>query len=246
MKKQTFLFYIIFYSAIINCMACSSNAPIFVPSNMDTSYLKDLKLELKKVWPNNKIINLVFHGHSVPAGYFKTPTVDIINAYPTASMAAIAQIFPTATINSIRSCIGGENSTGGLKRFDSDALACKPDVLFIDYGLNDRSIGVEKAKANLEQMVNKALSLNIKVILLTPTPDLNEDITKTTSPLFLMAEMIRDIANKNNIGLVDSYKLFRDKALQGVDLKPLMSQNNHPNKEGHKVVTDEIVKFFMP
>ncbi len=36
-----------------------------------TDYLKEIKLELKKEWPKNRTINLVFHGHSVPAGYFK-------------------------------------------------------------------------------------------------------------------------------------------------------------------------------
>jgi len=32
-----------------------------------------LKTELQKEWPKNRAMNIVFHGHSVPAGYFKTP-----------------------------------------------------------------------------------------------------------------------------------------------------------------------------
>ena len=34
-------------------------------------YLNDLKREMRKEWPKNRTVNLVFHGHSVPAGYFK-------------------------------------------------------------------------------------------------------------------------------------------------------------------------------
>jgi hypothetical protein len=45
-------------------------------------YLSDIKAELKKEWPNNRTINLVFHGHSVPAGYFKTPAVNTFDSYP--------------------------------------------------------------------------------------------------------------------------------------------------------------------
>ena len=47
-----------------------------------STYLNDLKKELQKEWPNNRTINLVFHGHSVPAGFFKTPEVNILSSYP--------------------------------------------------------------------------------------------------------------------------------------------------------------------
>lgn len=47
-----------------------------------TKYLKEVTDELRKEWPKNKTINIVCHGHSVPAGYFATPVVDTFNAYP--------------------------------------------------------------------------------------------------------------------------------------------------------------------
>ena len=46
------------------------------------NYLSGIKAELKKEWPNNRTINLVFHGHSVPAGFFKTPIVNTFDSYP--------------------------------------------------------------------------------------------------------------------------------------------------------------------
>ena len=47
-----------------------------------SSYLNKIKAELKVEWPKNRTINLVFHGHSVPAGYFKTPVVNTWESYP--------------------------------------------------------------------------------------------------------------------------------------------------------------------
>jgi acyl-CoA thioesterase I len=41
-----------------------------------TNYLAPVAAKLEQVWPKNHLVNIVFHGHSVPAGYFKTPTVD--------------------------------------------------------------------------------------------------------------------------------------------------------------------------
>ena len=45
-------------------------------------YLEKIKAEMKIEWPKNRTINLVFHGHSVPAGYFKTPVVNTLASYP--------------------------------------------------------------------------------------------------------------------------------------------------------------------
>ena len=47
-----------------------------------STYLSDLKKEMQIEWPKNRTINIVFHGHSVPAGYFKTPQVNTLSAYP--------------------------------------------------------------------------------------------------------------------------------------------------------------------
>ena len=44
------------------------------------SYLADVVNDLKRQWPDNSLVNIVCHGHSVPAGYFATPVVDTFNA----------------------------------------------------------------------------------------------------------------------------------------------------------------------
>src|SRR5687767_10935123 len=101
-------------------------------------YLKDIKAELVKEWPKNRTINLVFHGHSVPSGYFNTPHVRTLDAYPQQVLKELKALYPYAVINCIITAIGGENSVAGEKRFEQDVLAHRPDVLFIDYALNDR------------------------------------------------------------------------------------------------------------
>ena len=109
------------------------------------SYLEDIKAGLSKEWPGNKTINLVFHGHSVPAGYFKTPVVNTLSSYPYLVLKALKEIYPYAVINIINTSIGGENSLSGASRFKSEVVVHKPDVLFIDYALNDRGAGLQAA-----------------------------------------------------------------------------------------------------
>jgi acyl-CoA thioesterase I len=208
-------------------------------------YLLEIKTELKKEWPENRTINLVFHGHSVPAGYFKTPKVNTMESYPQLTLKKIKELFPFAVVNSITTAIGGENSVQGSKRFKSSIMNHKPDVLFIDYALNDRRIGLEQSYKSWEKMIKTALKKNVKVILLTPTPDLREDILNDDVPLAAHSEQIRMLAEKYEIGLVDSYDLFKGLA-KTKGIEKYMAQNNHINELGHTLIASEIVKWFEP
>jgi len=140
------------------------------------NYLEKIKADMLVEWPKNRTINLVFHGHSVPAGYFKTPVVNTLASYPYLVLKDLKSAYPMTVVNVINTSIGGEHSESGLKRFEADVLTHKPDVLFIDYALNDRGMGLERAKIAWEKMIRLALEKNIKVILLTPSPDQRVDI----------------------------------------------------------------------
>jgi len=209
-----------------------------------SDYLTDIKTELKKEWPKNRTINLVFHGHSVPAGYFKTPLVNTFDSYPMQVLKMVKEKYPFAVINIINTSIGGENSLSGEKRFDSTVLNHQPDVLFIDYALNDRSAGLEKAAKAWSTMIEKALKKNIKVILLTPSPDQRIDILSPNNELEKHALQIKALAKKYDIGLVDSYEEFRNKVLSGEPITNYMSQVNHPNQQGHLLIANKIAEFF--
>lgn len=209
-----------------------------------SNYLEPIRKELVKEWPNNKTINLVFHGHSVPSGYFVTPTVNTLSAYPYLSLAAIKERYPNAVVNVITTSIGGENSEQGCVRFENEVLTHIPDVIFIDYALNDRSIGLERAKKAWTKMIERAISKNIKVILMTPTPDLTEDITDDNAILEQHSTQIRQLAEYYKVGIIDSYATFKKKKKEGEDLELYMSQSNHPNELGHEVVKGLIIKYF--
>lgn len=94
-------------------------------------------------------------------------------------------------------------------------------------------------------MIEKSLSLGIKVILLTPTPDWSESILDPQAPLAEYSEMIRKLATEYKIGLVDSYALFKEKVQKGEELKDYMSQANHLNEKGHVLVAKSIMEWFL-
>ena len=211
-----------------------------------TNYLRDVVAQLELKWPKNRTVNIVSHGHSVPAGYAKTPLVDTFSAYPDRLHHALKEKFPHAVINVIVTGIGGENSVSGEKRFAKDVLTHQPDVVLIDYALNDRGVGLPKAKAAWESMIQQAKAANVKVILLTPTADSTAKMDDPKDPLNLHAEQIRQLAAEHQVGLVDSLAAFKAETARGVPLNDLLAQKNHPNARGHALVVNELIKWFPP
>ena len=199
-------------------------------------------LELK--WPRNRTVHLVCHGHSVPAGYFVTPAVHANEAYPAGLQAGLRARFPHAVLNVIVTAIGGEASDRGAARFERDVLALRPAVVTIDYSLNDRRLGLEKAKANWSAMIVAAKAAGIQVILLTPTPDQSAKLADPKDPLNLHAEQVRALAKEHGVLLVDSLALFQAKVAAGTPLKDLMSQVDHPSAAGHALVTAALLDLF--
>jgi len=80
--------------------------------------------------------------------------------------------------------------------------------------------------------------------LLTPTPDMQEGIVNSDAELGNYANQIIVIAKKYNIGLVDSYNLFKKLEENRKSLKEYMAHSNHPNQLGHQLVANEICKLF--
>lgn len=209
-----------------------------------SEYLREVKSELEKKWPENRTINLVFHGHSVPAGYFKIPVVNTLDTYPFLLLKRLKEHYPYAVINVINTAIGGENSIEGGKRFESDVLTHKPDVLFIDYSLNDRGVGLEKSYNAWDKMIKLALKKNIKVILLTPSPDQRINMLEPNNLLEQHRNQVVRLAKENGVGLIDSYNLFKERMMAGESVTDYMSQVNHPNKNGHQLIADEAYTYF--
>lgn len=221
-----------------------AQSPSVQPADPKT-YLSDIIQQLELKWPDNRRVIIACHGHSVPAGYFVTPIVRPFDSYPHLLHAAIQNRYPTSSVEVIRTAIGGEHSEQGAERFAADVVALRPDVITIDYALNDRGIGLERASVAWTDMIDRAKKNGIKVILLTPTPDLSVPITDVTSDLAQHASQIRELAAQRGVALVDSYARFEKLVREGGNLSAHMAQPNHPNRMGHELVCKELGKWFV-
>jgi lysophospholipase L1-like esterase len=210
------------------------------------SYLDTLLDAMSQKYPDNRTITIACHGHSVPAGYFATPYVNTFEAYPAILHRIIKERFPFAVVNVIVTAIGGENSSSGAARFNDDVLCHKPDLVTIDYALNDRGIGLAQAETAWKKMIEAALDRNCKVILLTPSWDRSFFTADENWKLLEShAAQVRILADTYAVGLADSFEVYHEHVRRKEDLAGLLSHVNHPSAKGHQLIAEALAGFFL-
>ncbi len=216
-----------------------------MPIPQKHQYLSNLCDTLALRWPDNRTVNLICHGHSVPSGYACTPFVDSFHAYPHRMQQTLSQRFPYAVINVIITAIGGEDSMQGASRFEEDVLCHKPDLITLDYGLNDRRLTLGQAERAWREMIERALSRGIPMILLTPSWD-QSWFTRSGEWRLLEqhAEQIRRLADTYSIALADSFRAYEQEVSRNGNLLNLLSHWNHPSPLGHELIAGELTAWF--
>ncbi|MEX2168549.1 MAG: hypothetical protein WD851_04525 [Pirellulales bacterium] len=93
------------------------------PSAVNLQHVID---QLRTPWPDNRIVNIVWHGHSALAGCFQIPDVCIFDSYPNLLHVKLKKRFPCAIINVIVTAVGGEDAERGAARFDQHVMRFRP------------------------------------------------------------------------------------------------------------------------
>lgn len=173
-------------------------------------------------------------------------------------------------VNVINAGIGGNTTQNAVARFEKDVLAKQPDLVVIQFGINDSAVDVWKNppatasrvskkqyEANLRSLIDQLQKRKIKVILMTSNslrwiprikklygkPPYDPDDPRGFN-LFLKdyAQSVRDIAREKQMPLVDIYKAFEEYGKQpGQATDDLLLDGMHPNTAGQRKVADLLI-----
>ena len=144
-------------------------------------------------------------------------------------------------------------------RMDEDVLSKKPDVVVIYIGVNDvwhkRNSGTGTDADKFEKFYNAILKKlevnNIKTILCTPAVigEKTDFSNEQDGDLNKYSNIIRGIAAKNNLPLVDLRKAFLDYNLKNNPANKesgiLTTDRVHLNAKGNQLVADEMWKVIQ-
>ncbi len=156
----------------------------------------------------------------------------------------------------IGSGIGGNKIYDLYLRVEDDVLSKNPDVVVLYVGVNDvwhkRTHGTgtdaDKFEKFYTTLIKKFQAKNIKVILCTPAAigERTDSSNELDGDLNNYSNIIRSLASKNNLPLVDLRKSFLDYNLkfntENKESGILTSDRVHLNEKGNQFVAEEMWK----
>ena len=112
-------------------------------------------------------VTIVAFGDSITAGYC------VRRGFPSFWKALLAEKYPDARVEMINSGISGDTSMDGLARLDWAVLSYEPDLVTINFGINDcvLGLGLEEFEMNFVEMVRRIRAgPNSEILLLSSQP----------------------------------------------------------------------------
>ena len=135
--------------------------------------------------------------------------------------------------------IGGQRSDEILRRFNSDVLAVKPDVVILLAGINDLYQGrpPEHVITHLRQLAQQATDARVRVMLCTVLPfdGMSDHVAKGIATV---NDWIRDYTESHHLGYCDTFHAMEDPEQRGT----LISTDDgmHPDVDGYRRMGEAI------
>lgn len=174
----------------------------------------------------------------------------------------------------INAGVGGNTTEAGRARFVSDVLDRKPDLVILQFGINDAAVDVwktppasqprvslERYVANLEFFIESLQAQQRAVLLMTPnalcwTPALKQRYGKAPYRpdeadgfnvlLQEYAEAARGVAERKGVPLIDVFAAFQNHGkTSGQAIDDLLLDGMHLNGQGQRLVADLLLPEIL-
>ena len=162
-----------------------------------------------------------------------------------------------------------------LARIDRDVVSEKPDLVIVQFGINDSAVDVWKSprptrprieladfRTNLDKIVQIVRRSGAAIVLMTPNP---VRWTETMKEMYGhppykpddpdgfnvlvkdYAQAVRDIARREKVPLVDVYQAFTDHGGGPKhSVDELLEDGVHPGDRGHEIVARLLIEQIAP
>jgi len=174
-------------------------------------------------------------------------------------------LFPAAAVTVLNAGISGDNARGGLARLERDVLSFSPDLVTVNFGLNDSmredvDAGIAAYQKYMRAIFEKIIASGAEAMLITPnfmcsyvSPVVEGEELRTIAGqaarvqtqgiLSRYVDAARDIAQEMGIPVADAYRRWEQLARSAVDTTALLSNGiNHPTAEMHSLFVEEILR----
>ncbi len=153
--------------------------------------------------------------------------------------------YPMSKISMINQGIPGDTALGGMYRTDSEVLYHDPDLVFIQFALNDAfsNHSPETYKQNIQSIVEKIQnSSEAEIMLITSVFMENKHDYQIVEKFY---NALIDISEDYNISIALVHKYWEMMISRGIVFNSLVQTDQvHPTEKGYKLMAEAIMEVF--
>lgn len=184
-------------------------------------------------------VAIVAFGDSITAGFA------VRRGFPSFWREMLQSKYPKAGIELVNSGISGDTTLDGLARLDWSVLSYEPDLVTINFGINDCVLGLdlEEFEENFVEMVRRIRSgPDSEILLLSSQPLETPPYDKWVQDYYLAVERV---AEEMDVGFVDVYGAWMERVEKGTPLASLILAGlDHPSEAGYRIIAEELMKLL--
>ena len=216
-----------------------------------SAYRNDFNNSLKKLNTENETVTVVYIGGSVTQGDGIDKNID--TCWKDLTTGWLEDSFPS-TIKPVNAAISGTGTTLGYYRNYNDVISKNPDLLFIEFSVNDSYDGLsyQEAAAQLETMIREIKlaipDCDIAIVLVT---DRGKVMDAKNGILHEEARAHDMVAEYYGIPAIYAGKALASKFESGLSddalvtaWKEYVTDYVHPNGEGYKIYFNAVKGFL--
>lgn len=179
-------------------------------------------------------ITVAYLGGSITQG---SAAGSVEAAYPGLTTAWFRSTFPESTVTPVYAGIGATGSYIGVHRLDRDVLSRDPDIVFIDFSVNDNAANTERDIEAFDGLIRKLWAAECSPAIVTIA------MTKEDGTSF--QEYHKSVCVAYDIPMISYRDAILDAIKNGhIKWTDVSSDNIHPSGVGHAVLTEMISAYL--
>ncbi|MDF2685913.1 MAG: hydrolase family protein [Clostridia bacterium] len=159
---------------------------------------------------------------------------------------AIKALYPDSDIKEIQAAIGGTGSDLGAFRIKNDLLIHKPDLIFIEFAVNDSGTAEKRISRSIDGIVRSIIKnnpLSDIIFIYTTTASIIEAVNNRKG--YSSREIMSRICEHYNIPYIDIGEALKEAIENGETWDNLAPDKVHPSDKGHALYFEKL-KASMP
>ena len=158
----------------------------------------------------------------------------------------LSEKYSESKIKIINRGIPGDTSSNGLFRVQRDVLIHEPDLVIVQFALNDAFMGMSSGsfKKTISQIIERIqLDTTSEILLITSVPILfNKNEDKMAEDFY---HVLAEISKEKKVEFVQVHKYWKNKVKEGLDSRLLYQADGvHPTVQGYKIMAEAIMEAF--